>query len=81
MRASAGDFDEVYLHFLKNGLGLTLLSAVHKQAMEWEQDSVSSQGKLKSVLPVVLGKWEGARDSGFPWEGIADVTEQGMPPG
>lgn len=56
MRASAGDFDEVYLHCLKNGLGLTLLTTVHKQAMEWQQDSGSSQGKLKSVLPVVLGK-------------------------
>lgn len=44
MRASAGDFDEVYLQCLKNGLGLTLLTAVHKQAMGWEQDSGSSQG-------------------------------------
>lgn len=57
MRAFAGDFDEVYLNCLKNGLELTVLTTVHKPAMEWERDFGSSQGKLKSVLPVVLGKW------------------------
>lgn len=44
MRASAREFNEVYLHYLKNGLGLTLLTAVHNQAVVCEWDSESSQG-------------------------------------
>lgn len=44
MRASAREFNEVYLHYLKNGLGLTLLTAVHDQGVVCEQDSGSIQG-------------------------------------
>lgn len=49
--------------------------------MEWEQDSGSSQGKLKSVLPVVLGSDEVQGIQVSLGKGIADVTEQGMLPG
>lgn len=44
MRASAREFNEVYLHYLNNVLGLTLLTAVCTQAVVCERDSGSSRG-------------------------------------
>lgn len=62
------EFKDVYLHYLTKGLGLTLLTAVHNQAVVCEWDSGSSQGTAEICSGFALGMCFGAGDSGPPWE-------------